>query len=118
MVILAQQDPTYQPATRIIIALTKGYPAQVTTSFAHDYLSGTIVRLVIPPGYGMTQANKKIGTITVTGNDTFTIDLDTTSYDAFTIPLYFPEDFQHPQVIPIGSTNDNLKIATRNVLGG
>lgn len=118
MAILARESPTYQPAMRIIEAITNGFPAQVTTTFDHDYLTGTVVRLVIPPGYGIVQADQQVGSIVVTGNTTFDIDIDTTFYDSFTVPTTFPKDFQHPQVIPVGELNETLEAATRNVLGG
>lgn len=118
MAILALESPVYQPAMRIISAITNAFPAQVTTTFDHDYISGTIVRLVIPPGFGMRQVDGKKGSIVVTSPTTFTIDLDTTFFDTFVIPTTFPEDFQHAQVVPVGEENEILTAATRNVLGG
>lgn len=118
MAILALEHPTYQPAMRIITAITNAFPCEVTTSFAHDYLSGTIIRLVIPPGYGMVQADQKIGEIEVISPISFLVDIDTNFFDIFIIPTTFPLDFQHAQVIPIGENNATLLAATRNVLGG
>lgn len=116
MAILAVQNPTYKPSMRIISALTNANPAAVTTTFDHNYISGTICRLVIPPGYGMLQANELFGEITVTGTDTFTIDIDTSSFDAYATPASFPESYQYAQVVPIGENNSILTAAVRNVL--
>lgn len=116
MAILAFENPTYQPAMRIIIQITQANPAVITTTFDHDYLSGTIVRLYIPDGYGMRQADKHVGIIDVTSSTTFTIDLDTQRFDAFTIPATFPDSFQHAQVVPVGQINELLGLATQNVL--
>jgi len=116
MAILAVESPTFQPAMRIITAITQSNPAAVTTSFDHDYVSGMIVRLVIPPGYGLEEYNEQKGTITVTGDTTFTIDIDTTIGEPFTVPAVFPENKQSPQVLPIGEINSMLTTATRNVL--
>lgn len=83
MAILAYRRPVFQKAMRIITAITNAFPASVTTSFNHNYITGMIVRLNIPMGYGMQQANQLYGPIIVTGNTTFTIDIDTISMDPF-----------------------------------
>ena len=113
----AVASPVYQPAMRIITALTNAYPAAVTTSFDHDYLDNLIVRLKIPEGYGMLKANNLVGTITVTGTTTFTIDIDTTYFDTFITPAGSPWYINsYAQVIPVGEENSYLNQATRNVL--
>lgn len=77
MATLATARPIYQPAMRIISSITNDYPALVTTSFANQYGTGMIVRLNIPQGYGMQEANQLYGPIVITGDTTFTIDIDT-----------------------------------------
>lgn len=105
--------PTFQPSMRIITAITQTFPAQVTTSFPHQYLDGTIVRLYIPKGYGMLQANQLTGIIVVTSPTTFNININTTSFDAFMIPA--PQK-QFAQVVAIGEVNETLLAAVQNVL--
>ncbi len=61
----AYPNPIFQPAMRLIAAITNANPAVVTTTFAHLYLTGLIVRLDLPPAVGMPQANGMTGTITV-----------------------------------------------------
>ena len=114
----AYQNPTYQPAMRLITSITQGYPSLVTTSFDHNYQTGDIVRLFIPFGFGMVQADNLVGTITVTGPTTFAIDIDTYNFDPF-VPVPGPTVFPiaQPQVVPIGEINSKLSQATRNVLG-
>lgn len=117
MSIFANPDPTFQPAMRIITAITNAFPASVTTSFAHNYSTGTIVRLIVPMGFGMLQANNLTGTITVTSDTTFTIDIDTTSFDTFAVPSENPGHYYtKAQVVPIGEVNEILTAATQNVL--
>jgi len=116
MSILATPFPVYQPAMRIIASISNAFPAVVTTTFNHQYKTGTIVRLNIPLGYGMYQANQLTGEIAVTGATTFAIAIDTTLFDPFTTPSTFPETFQHAQCVPIGENNDTLKAAVFNVL--
>jgi len=122
MAILANPFPTYQPSMRIISAITNAFPAQVTTTFAHQYVTGTIVRLDIPNGFGMTQANQLFGLIVVTSPTTFSIAIDTTMFDTFVIPTYtlLPSGLvisqQQAQSTPIGEDNNMLTAAVQNVL--
>ena len=112
----AIQFPMYQPAMRIISDITQAYPAEVTTTFAHNYTTGLIVRLNVPPTYGMFQANLFSGPIIVTSDVTFTIKLDTTSFDSFVIPpgTTAAQDQYCSTVVPVGDTS--LNQAMRNVL--
>lgn len=116
MAILAVQNPTFQPSMRIISAITNANPAIITTTFNHNFVTGTVVRLHIPAGYGITKANKLFGSIIVTGDTTFTVDIDTSSFDVYTTPSTFPENKQYAQVVPIGEINSTLKASTENVL--
>lgn len=111
----SESSPMFQPAMRIISTITNSNPATVTTTIDHDYISGEIVRLIIPKGFGMPQADKKYGEITVTGTDTFTIDIDTTHFDPFSPPSPLPDAFTCAQTIPIGEVASILSGATKNV---
>jgi glyoxylate carboligase len=102
---------------RLIAAITNASPASVTTTFAHQYISNTIVRLDLPIAVGMRQANQLTGTITVTGATTFTINIDTTHFQPFSIPSNpSPNINTCACVVPIGETNDTLLAATQNIL--
>ncbi len=116
MSIQAQQYPSYQPAMRIITDITNGFPAQITTSFAHQYSSGMIVRLILPPGYGMQEINQRQFDITVNSTTTFTINIDTTFFSVFTIPSTAPNNLQYAQAVPTGEINSTSYFAVRNVL--
>lgn len=127
MAILAFQDPVFKPAMRIVTAITQATTCLVTTSFDHNYAIGLIVRLDIPLGFGMQQANQKFGEIlTVPGPTTFTMSLDTTQFDAFVLPLGwpatsatvagFPINAQAAECVPIGEINELLTQAVQNVL--
>jgi|ERR1044072_58939 hypothetical protein len=113
----ANPDPIFQPAMRLIASITKSNPAIVTTTFAHQYETGLIVRLDLPPAVGMQQANGSSGTITVIDDTSFSIDIDTTYFDTFEIPgSPGPFDNTCAQVVPIGEVNESLEQATRNIL--
>ena len=113
----AYPNPVFQPAMRLIASITQSNPAIVTTTFDHQYVTGTIVRLDIPIADGMQQANQFAGPIVVTGTTTFTLPLDTTLFTPFAIPVDpSPHLDTCAQVVPIGSENDTLKPAIVNVL--
>lgn len=109
--------PVYGPAVKVITAITQANPAVVTTNTNHNYVTGTIVRLDIPYADGMQQANLQFGTIVVLSPTTFAIDLDSTFYDAFSIPVAPPPTTQICALtVPIGEDNGILTAAVKNVL--
>lgn len=114
----ANPNPVFQPAMRIVSAITNSFPATVTTTFAHQYVSGTIVRLDIPPADGMQQINGMTFPILVTGATTFTIPIDTTHFDAFAIPgMPNPPSANTCALsVPVGEVSATLLAATINVL--
>jgi len=119
----AVQFPTFQRAMRNVLSITQAENALVTTTFDgttpgnHQYQTGLIVRLYVPDGFGMVQANELSGPITVINDTQFTIPIDTTNFDAFVIPAYQPGAFGTPaQVVPVGEVNDILTEETQNVL--
>ena len=116
MSILAFPNPIFQPAMRIITNITNSNPAVITTSFAHLYKTGLIVRLDIPLDFGMQQVNQKFGPIVVISPTTFEIDIDTTSFDVFTISTTYPYDEQFAQAIAMAEENSHLDSAVRNTL--
>ena len=105
-------NPKFQPAMRIITAITNSYPAEITTAVNHLYKTGLIIRLEIPEACGMRILDKYLGPITVTGPDTFTIDVDTNfsagiSIDSFNIPIGLsPHVNVCAQVLPVGELPD------------
>ena len=99
---------------RIITNITNSNPAVVTTSFAHQYISGTIVRLDVPPNAGMIQIDQQFGPIVVLSPTTFSIAINSTHYDTFVPALSTAAFF--PQAVPIGEVNEQLTAAVQNVL--
>lgn len=113
----AMQNPIFQPAMRLISAITQSNPMVVTTTFAHDYLSGLYVRLYVPTADGMPQANGLTGYIVVTSPTTFTLPYDSTHWIAFAIPMApNPQDDICAQVIPVAEDNGILYQAVQNTL--
>lgn len=124
-------SPVFTPATRLIAAISQSNPAIVTTAITintiaqpnvvvygtHGYVTGTIVRLDIPPSCGMQQITGMFGSITVTGANTFTIPIDTTNFTPFAIPA-MPLPFVNTcaLIVPIAEENGQLNAAVQNVL--
>lgn len=125
-------NPTMQPPVRLIASITQSNPAIVTTALridtitqpnppivygVHRYTSGMKVRLDIPLACGMQEANTLTGIITVTGNNTFTIDIDTRLFTPFAIPTNpNAQTNTCAQVVPIGEITELLNAAVRNTL--
>jgi hypothetical protein len=102
---------------RIITAITNSFPVVVTTSFAHSYLDGLIVALVIKQACGMPQINGQRGQIIVLSPTTFSMAIDSSLYDPYVQP---PDSVLWTdicsQVVPFGESNDQLIQAVRNIL--
>lgn len=119
----AQQKPEFQPAMRQIASITQSNPVVITTTFDHNYFTGDIVRINIPskaavPGnslayFGMPEINQKYAAITVTGNTTFTMPIDSTLFQPFSIPA---GSLQFPQCTNIGEVAQNIWGAEYNTL--
>lgn len=108
--------PTYQRAMRIVAAITNAVVPLVTTTINHQYATGDIVRFNIPPLFGMQQIDQQLATVTVISDFTFNIDIDTTLFSPFIVPMTLPTHYTGPQVVPVGEINSNLQSATQNVL--
>lgn len=114
---VANPDPRYQPAMRLINDITKANPAVITTNIDHDYVTGLIVRINVPHNYGMRQIDGVLSTITVLTSDTFSVDIDTTEYDTFSAPITPPYNRFLANVVPVGNELDVYNVAVRNVSG-
>lgn len=113
----ADPHPIFRPAMRLIASISQTNPLVVTTTFDHQYITGTIVRLDIPPADGMPQANQLFGPILVLSSTTFSMPIDATQFEPFAIPVSpNPHIDTCAQVVPIGEVNEILTAAVQNVL--
>lgn len=106
---------TWAPQARIITNITQANPGVVTTSQPHGYLDGLYVRIDMAPTpslFGMTQVAGNVYLITVLDTTSFSIDADTSSYDAFV----YVTNPQSAQSIPVGEVATTLKNLERNTL--
>ena len=120
-------NPSFKPIVRLISSISRGATTTIVTENAHEYITGMTVRILVPtftdsnigPGgaVGMPQINKMTGKITVIDSTSFSIDIDSTTFDEFVMPVTWPVRIQlHPQVVPISEEYDMTSAAVRNVL--
>lgn len=113
----AYQNPVFGPAMRIISSITNSAAALVTTTFAHGYVDGTIIRFDIPPACGMQQINQLTSPIVITSPTTFTIAINTSQFAPFVSPVGLGQFIDVCGLsVPIGEENDTLKAAVVNQL--
>lgn len=97
------------PSSLDITAITQSSPMVITVSIdnptfdANTYIIGMAVRLMIPQSYKMYQANNLVGTITSINGSQFTLNLDSSQFDAFSIPSGIAET--PASIAPNGSRN-------------
>lgn len=97
------------PSSLVITAITRTAPMVISVAIgnsvteANTYIVGMAVRLFVPQTYGMYQANGLIGTITAINGLNFTLNLDSSQFDAFVVPSGNVE--QPATIAPNGSRN-------------
>jgi hypothetical protein len=106
-------DPYFYPRTRLITKITRSNPALVTLSVTHTFLVGQKVRFIIPAvtaaAYGMTELDGVEATIIGqnltdgTSTNTILVDVDTTGFTAFALPLTANPVHTFAQVVPVGA---------------
>jgi hypothetical protein len=112
-------NPVFKPATKLLASITRANPALVTTTTAHEYNTGLIVRLIIPTACGMPQLNGQTFQITVVSSTEFTIDIDTIEFDPFDVPTGLTDFIDIcAWVVPIGEGTDYTDSIPTNVTGG
>ena len=107
------------PSNLVITSITQASPMvigvaiQNTTTEANTYIVGMAVRLFVPQTYKMYQANNLVGTITAINGSNFTLNLDSSLFDAFVVPTGNVE--QPATIAPNGSRNLEYNNNTRKV---
>ena len=100
----------YYPRKRVISNITQAAPGVnvVTTLIDHSYTTGQVIRFKVPAICGMVELNEQLATVTVINAGTFSIDIDTTGYSAFTFPTVAaipPGTFTPAEVVPVGENS-------------
>ena len=108
-------NPLYYPRNRTITNITQATNAQVSTSIPHGLTVGQELRFNIPSVSGMTQLNPNPLNnnfpsymsanpiiLSVIDDYNFTVNINTSSYTAFTFPTNGQQPSSYPQVVPFG----------------
>lgn len=98
------------PNRQQVSDITRANPGVVTTTQDHGYETGLFVRFYFPIDFGMMQVNGNIYEIVVLTPTTFSINADTTNFDAFAIL----STSQVPEVIPVAENANKLSEAVVN----
>jgi hypothetical protein len=109
------------PNSLVITAITQSLPMQVTTTLVNTapnprvntYQPGMNVRLYVPQTYGMYQANNLVGTILGLSGNVFTLGLDSSQFDAFSVPALQVDS--PASLAPFGSRNLEYSNSTSDV---
>lgn len=101
---------SFVPNRQTVTNITNANPGVVTTSQPNGYHDGLFVRFFYPVMFGMTQIAGFIYQIKVLSPTTFSIDVDTSNFDAFAIK----SSSQTVQVIPVAEVAATLVSAVVN----
>lgn len=115
---ILQPNPRFGPSINLIAAITNANPAQVTTQTPNNYVTDMVVKLYVPPSCGMVRVSGLQGAIQVIDPSNFLINIDTTTFGPFAIPVDpDPKADVCPQTIPVGDISNTFQGVVRNITG-
>ena len=106
------------PSSLTITAITQSAPMVITVAInnaaseAVTYIVGMAVRLNVPQTYKMFQAKNLVGTIIEINGLNYTLNIDSSQFDAFVVPSGNVE--QPATISPNGSRNLEYNNITSN----
>lgn len=131
---IVNYNPLFYPRNRTITNITQAVNGQVSTSIPHGLTPGQEIRFNIPSVSGMLQLNPSPSNnyfptgnsvpaiiVSVVDDYNFTININTSSFTAFTFPTVAQQPSSFPQVIPFGEdTATSLSTAASQIpmIGG
>ena len=118
-------DSPFYPRARYVTNITQAVNPTVATSIAHGLTPGQAIRFSIPTQSGMTQLNptaqnnyQYATVLTVVDAYTFTIDINTTNYTAFTFPTVAQQPCSYPELQPVGENTAQALVLTGSQVPG
>ena len=106
---IVNYDRLYYPRVRYVTNISQAVNAVVSTSVAHGLTVGQEVRFNIPAVSGMVQLNGSPANnyqpaiiLSVIDDYSFTININTSGFSAFTWPTVAQQPSSFPQVTPVG----------------
>lgn len=116
----------FVPKAFPIASITNGFPAVVTLTQNHDWQSGLYVRIDIPYPNSMSQLNGQISLVNILSPNSFSIPVNTTNYQPFTLgpqitvipkppAVPFLVYAQQAQAVPVAEPTITLQNAVDNI---
>lgn len=93
----------YYPTRALISAITNATQAVVTFTDDHDFTVGEIISFRVTKDFGMYQINQKRAKVLSKTSDTVTIDIDTSTWDAFSLANLDAAGTTPPNCVPSSS---------------
>lgn len=104
----------FYPRRRLVTNITQAASAQVSTSIAHGLTPGQVIRFSIPSVSGMVQLNSTpdnnyltATVLTVVDDYNITVNVNTTTFTAFTWPTIAQQPSSFPVFDPVGEDTAN-----------
>ena len=121
-------DSLFYPRRRFVTNITQAQFAQVSTSMEHSMTVGQEIRFNIPAVSGMTQLNPDplnnyfprgtsapVIVVSIVDPYNFTINVDTTTFTAFTFPTIAQQPSSFPLFAPVGEDTATALAANNNL---
>lgn len=91
------------PQLAFINSITNATKAVVTFTEDHDFTIGEVVGFRVLKSFGMNEINNLRGKVLSVTSDTITVDIDTSSWTAFSYSLIDTEGTTPPHCVPSSS---------------
>lgn len=112
----------FYPRRRTVVNITQAANAQVSTSLEHSLTVGQEIRFNIPAVSGMIQLNptaqnnyRAATVVSIVDAYNFTINIDTTTFTAFSWPTIAQQPSSFPSFAPLGEDTATGLLANNNV---
>ncbi len=105
------------PSSLELVAATQTNPMEITvsvnsTTASNTYREGQLIKLNIPFGYGMQQANGLVVKILEVSGNNFILDINSSQFDPFSIPA---SGTKPASIAPSGSNNLQMSNTTNQI---
>ena len=113
-------NPIFYPRNRVITKVTTGTTTTITFSVTHGYTVGQQLRFNVPSGWGMVELNELDGTVLSinTTTNSITVDIDSSSFTAFTFLTNLLYPITPAQAVPFGEDTPYALSQGVDILGG
>lgn len=78
---------TFNPTLAYLSDITNDLQAVATFTANHNFTAGENVAFRVTDAYGMFEINNKIGRVLALTSNKITVDINTTTWTAFTVPV-------------------------------